>query len=139
MMLPAVSQTTSKNTVSTLIDKNGDTLIVMGLTEAKLILKNLLECEINDSIIEQYTLRDSLNNEKIIFKDNIIENLTEQNNNKDVMIENYKLVIVNNEDIINKKDIIISEQKDEIERQIRLKRLGLLGSVTLPIIVLFLK
>jgi len=110
----------------------------MSLSDAKLILSDLLEYEITDSLLNVYVERDSLNSEKIILKDNIIEKLNLQNKNKDEIIKNLNTIIINKIKEIEYKDLTIEDQKKEIKKQRNLKRLGLVGSVVLPILTLIL-
>jgi hypothetical protein len=110
----------------------------MSLSDAKLILSDLLEYEITDSLLNVYVERDSLNSEKIILKDSIIEKLELQNKNKDEIIKNLNDIITNKIKEIDYKDLTIEEQQKEINKQRNLKRLGFVGSVVLPIITLIL-
>lgn len=138
MVLPAISQTTSNGTIESVVNKDGDTLVIMSLSDAKLILSDLLEYEITDSLLNVYVERDSLNSEKIILKDSIIEKLELQNKNKDEIIKNLNDIITNKIKEIEYKDLTIEDQKKEIKKQRNLKRLGLVGSVVLPILILIL-
>ena len=138
MVLPAISQTTSNGTIESVVNKDGDTLVIMSLSDAKLILSDLLEYEITDSLLNVYVERDSLNSEKIILKDSIIEKLELQNKNKDEIIKNLNDIITNKIKEIDYKDLTIEEQQKEINKQRNLKRLGFVGSVVLPIITLIL-
>jgi len=138
MMLPAISQTTSKGTIESVVDKEGDTLIIMSLPIAKYILADLLEYEITDSLLNVYIERDSLNSEKIILKDNIIEKLELQNKNKDEIIKNLKIIITNKTKEIEYNSLTIEDQKKEIKKQKNLKRVGFIGAVVLPIITLII-
>lgn len=138
MVLPAISQTTSKGTIESVVNKDGDTLVIMSLSDAKLILSDLLEYEITDSLLNVYVERDSLNSEKIILKDSIIEKLNLQNKNKDEIIKNLNDIIINKIKEIEYKNLIIEDQKKEIKKQRNLKRLGFVGSVVLPILTLIL-
>lgn len=138
MVLPAISQTTSNGTIESVVNKDGDTLIFMSLSDAKLILSDLLEYEITDSLLNVYVERDSLNSEKIILKDSIIEKLELQNKNKDEIIKNLNDIVINKIKEIEYKDLIIEDQKKEIKKQRNLKRLGLVGSVFLSILTLIL-
>jgi hypothetical protein len=110
----------------------------MSLSDAKLILSDLLEYEITDSLLNVYVERDSLNSEKIILKDSIIEKLELQNKNKDEIIKNLNDIITNKIKEIEYKDLTIEDQKKEIKKQRNLKRLGFVGSVVLPILTLIL-
>jgi len=138
MVLPAISQTTLNGTIESVVNKDGDTLVIMSLSDAKLILSDLLEYEITDSLLNVYVERDSLNSEKIILKDSIIEKLELQNKNKDEIIKNLNDIITNKIKEIDYKDLTIEEQQKEINKQRNLKRLGFVGSVVLPILTLIL-
>ena len=138
MVLPAISQTTSNGTIESVVNKDGDTLVIMSLSDAKLILSDLLEYEITDSLLNVYGEWDSLNSEKIILKDSIIEKLNLQNKNKDEIIKNLNNIVINKIKEIEYKDLTIEDQKKEIKKQRNLKRLGFVGSVVLPILTLIL-
>jgi len=138
MALPAVCQTTLNGNIESLINDKGDTLIVMPLEEAKMLLTDLLECEVSDSLLNIYVERDSLNKEKIILKDNIIEKLKLQNQNSENIIKNLEDIVGNKDEEISLKDKTIKEQKKEIKKQINLKRLGFIGSIVLPIVTLII-
>jgi hypothetical protein len=138
MVLPAVSQTTLNGNIESLINDKGDTLIVMHLDDAKMLLTDLLECEVTDSLLNVYVERDSLNKEKIILKDNIIEKLKLQNQNSENIIKNLEEIVGNKDEEISLKDKTIKEQKKEIKKQRNLKRLGFIGSIVLPIVTLII-
>ena len=138
MVLPVVSQTTLNGNIESLINVKGDTLIVMPLEEAKMLLTDLLECEVTDSLLNIYVERDSLNKEKIILKDNIIEKLKLQNQNTENIIKNLEEIVGNKDEEISLKDKTIKEQKKEIKKQRNLKRLGFIGSIVLPILTLII-
>jgi calcineurin-like phosphoesterase family protein len=108
----------------------------MNLEDAKYILSDLLEYEVTDSLLNIYVERDSLNTEKIILKDDIIEKLNLQNSNCKEIVTNLEKIISNNDIAITLKDDTIKQQKKEIRKQKFLKILGLAGSVILPIVTL---
>jgi vacuolar-type H+-ATPase subunit I/STV1 len=138
MVLPAVCQTTLNGNIESLVNDKGDTLIVMPLEEAKILLTDLLECEVTDSLLNIYVERDSLNKEKIILKDNIIQKLKLQNQNSENIIKNIEEIVGNKDEEISLKDKTIKEQKKEIKKQRNLKRLGFIGSILLPIVTLII-
>jgi hypothetical protein len=138
MVLPAVCQTTLNGNIESLVNDKGDTLIVMYLDDAKMLLTDLLECEVTDSLLNIYIERDSLNKEKIILKDNIIEKLKLQNQNSENIIKNLEEIVGNKDEEISLKDKTIKEQKKEIKKQRNLKRLGFIGSILLPIVTLII-
>tara|TARA_S200002703_G_scaffold1341_3_gene2372 strand:- start:7971 stop:8309 length:339 start_codon:yes stop_codon:yes gene_type:complete len=110
----------------------------MPLEEAKMLLTDLLECEVTDSLLNIYVERDSLNKEKIILKDNIIEKLKLQNQNSENIIKNLEDIVGNKDEEISLKDKTIKEQKKEIKKQRNLKRIGFIGSIVLPIVTLII-
>ena len=138
MVLPVVSQTTLNGNIESLVNDKGDTLIVMPLEEAKMLLTDLLECEVTDSLLNIYVERDSLNKEKIILKDNIIEKLKLKNQNSENIIKNLEDIVGNKDEEISLKDKTIKEQKKEIKKQRNLKRIGFIGSIVLPIVTLII-
>ncbi len=138
MVLPAVSQTTLNGNIESLVNDKGDTLIVMHLDDAKMLLTDLLECEVTDSLLNVYVERDSLNKEKIILKDGIIDKLKLQNQNSETIIKNLEELLNNKDEEISLKDDIIETQKKEIKKQRNLKRVGFISAVVLPILTLIL-
>jgi hypothetical protein len=137
-MLPAISQTISKGDIKTIVNEKGDTLIIMNLEDAKFILSDLLQYEITDSLLNVYVQRDSLNQSKIILKDELIEKLNLQNSNYQEIISNLEFIIENKNIEISYKDTTIKQQKKEIKKQRNLKILGFLGSIILPILTLLI-
>lgn len=138
MVLPAVSQTTLNGNIESLVNDKGDTLIVMHLDDAKMLLTDLLECEVTDSLLNVYVERDSLNKEKIILKDGIIDKLKLQNQNSETIIKNLEELLKNKDEEISLKDDTIESQKKEIKKQKNLKRVGFISAVVLPILTLIL-
>lgn len=138
MVLPAVSQTTLNGNIESLVNDKGDTLIVMHLDDAKMLLTDLLEYEVTDSLLNVYVERDSLNKEKIILKDGIINKLKLQNQNSETIIKNLEELLNNKDEEISLKDDIIETQKKEIKKQRNLKRVGFISAVVLPILTLIL-
>ena len=138
MALPVSSQTISKGEIKSVVNQKGDTLVMMHLSDAKKILTDLLEYEITDSLLNVYIERDSLNSEKIILKDRLIEKLNLQNQNYTTIVSNLEEVIKNKEQVIVFKDKTIKEQEREIKKQRRLKNLGFVGCVVLPILTLII-
>ena len=125
MTLPTISQTISKGEIKTTVNDKGDTLVIMNLEDAKFILSDLLQYEVTDSLLNIYVERDSLNTEKIILKDDIIEKLNLQNSNCKEIVTNLEEIISNKDSEIVLKDDTIKQQKKEIRKQKFLKFLGL--------------
>lgn len=138
MVLPVASQTISKGEIKTITNTKGDTLILMHLDDAKKILADLLQYEVTDSLLNVYVERDSLNSEKIILKDELIEKLNLQNKNFEQIVSNLEMVVNNKDQIITFKDKTIKQQEKEIKKQKLLKNLGFVGCVILPVITLII-
>ena len=68
---PILSQTISKGEIKTIVE-NGDTLVIMNLEDAKIILNDLLEYEIADSLLTVYKEKDSLNTNTITLQKEVI-------------------------------------------------------------------
>jgi uncharacterized protein (UPF0335 family) len=145
MALPARSQNTLKEQerVQAVINEYGDTVIQMSLSDAKLILKVVLEKEINDSLLNIYTVVDSLNKNKISLLVNKIEALQVEKHNLTEMVNNLNSVIKNKEAETKILNDIIKKQKKEIRKQKIIKIVALVGDVVLPVAtlltVIFLK
>jgi len=136
MTLPTQSQIISKGEVKTIINENGDTLVMMNLEDARVILNDLLEYEIVDSLITVYKEKDSLNTNTITLQKDIIVKLTQKSENQSVQISNFQSILDNKDQELLLKEDIIKQQKKEIRKQKLLKILGFTGSVILPIITL---
>ncbi len=145
MALPARSQNTLKEQerVQAVINEYGDTVIQMSLSDAKLILKVVLEKEINDSLLSVYTVVDSLNKNKISLLVNKIEALQLEKQNLTEMVSNLNAVLKNKDAETQILNDIIKKQKKEIRKQKIIKIVALVGDVVLPVAtlltVIFLK
>ena len=136
MMLPAQSQTISRGEVKTLINKKGDTLVIMNLQDARLILNDLLEYEIADSLLTVYKEKDSLHTNTLTLQKDIITKLIQKSDNHNVQISNFETILSNkNKEILLKEDTL-KQQKKEIRKQKFLKIIGFTGSIILPILTL---
>ena len=136
MALPSQSQTISKGEVKTLVNENGDTLVMMNLDDARIILSDLMEYEIVDSLLTVYKEKDSLNTNTITLHKDIIVKLTKKSDNQQIQIDNFQTILDNKNEEIILKDDTIKQQKKEIRKQKFLKILGFTGSVVLPILTL---
>jgi len=134
--LPTISQNISTGEIKTYINHEGDTLIILPLDDAKIILSDLLQYEITDSILEIYKERDSLNLNTITLQKDIITNLTFQNTNLKEVILNFEQIQENQRDKLILKDNVINNQKKEIRKQKFHKIIGFIGSVVLPVLTL---
>ena len=136
MILPIHSQTILRGEVKEIINSDGDVLVVMHLEDARIILNDLLEYEVVDSLLTVYKEKDSLNTNTISLQKDIIFKLVEKSDNQQSQINNFQKILDNNKQIIQYKDDTIKHQKKEIRKQKLQKILGFSGSVILPILTL---
>lgn len=134
------SQTISKPEprVQTLINSKGDTMIQMNLADAKIILNDLFDKQVSDSLVDIYSVRDSLNMVKVNLLKSEVDTYKEKCGNYSIMISNFTKLIVNKDTEISLLNQIIKDQKKEIRKQKILKILGFTAAVVLPITTLLI-
>ena len=136
MILPIHSKIISKGEVKETINSNGDTLVIMHLEDARVILSDLLEYEIVDSLLTVYKEKDSLNTNTITLQKDVITKLSQKSQNQEYQISNFESILANKNQELQYKDDTIKEQKKEIRKQKLLKLTGFAGSIILPILTL---
>jgi len=137
MMSQMHSQTLSKNQrIKAVVTNKGDTLLQMNISDARKLLKIVLEKEVNDNLLAYYIKRDSLNQDLITIKDEKIKSLIITNYNLQLINENLNKVIANHE--ANAKELrdVIKKQNKEIRKQKVLKTIGFIGCVVLPLLTI---
>lgn len=115
---------------------NGDTLIQMPLSSAKIILQSVLENEIADSLLTSLAVKDSINTNIIEMQISTIRLLQEKSNNQEQLNQNLNLIIQNKDLEIEMLNEIIRKQKRYIRKQKLIKTVSLVGNIVLPIAVL---
>lgn len=138
MPLSLVCQNISKGEIKTIVNSHGDTLIMMRLDDAKVILSDLMEFRYVDSLLSIYKLRDSLKTSTIVMQKDVIDKLIQKSNNQDTQLTNFQSILSNKDQEITLKEDVIKTQKKEIRKQKVLKIIGFAGSVVLPIITLII-
>jgi len=108
----------------------------MNLEDARIVLSDLLEYEIVDSLLTVYKEKDSLNTNIISLQRDVISKLSIKSNNQQSIIDNFEEILSNKEIEIEFKDKTIKQQKKEIRKQKTLKLVGFIGSIVLPILTL---
>ena len=136
MILPIHSQVISRGEVKETINNNGDTLVIMHLEDARIILNDLLEYEIADSLLTVYKEKDSLNTNTISLQKDVITKLTQKSQNQELQLKNFQTLLDNSNKVIAYKNDTIDQQKKEIRKQKFQKILGFSGSILLPILTL---
>lgn len=124
--------------VTTTINSKGDTLIQFKLSDARLVLNDLLEKRISDSLVFHYEKLDKSR----IFSYKLMESklmVTESKlNNTELMVTNMEKVVVNKDNEINLLNSTIKQQTKEIFKQKTLKIFGFSAAVILPITAILL-
>jgi hypothetical protein len=110
----------------------------MNLEDAKVILNDLLEYEIADSLLTVYKEKDTLNTNTITLQKEVIFKLMEKSENQQSQIDNFQQILDNKNSELGMKEDTIKQQKKELRKQKFLKFLGLGGSIILPIIAILL-
>lgn len=136
MILPIHSQTISRGEIKETVNSNGDTLVIMHLEDARIVLNDLLEYKIVDSLLTIYKEKDSLNSNKIKIQKDIISKLIEKNSNQQNQMDNFQQMLDNKSEELKLKEDTIQQQKKEIRKQKLLKLTGFTGSIIFPVLVL---
>ena len=140
MTSQSVSQTTlTKDYRVKVIVIKGDTLIQFKISDAKIILVDVLEKEKLETLVKDYQISDSIKDNSIAIQQTIIKDLEEKSVKQLMVIDNQNNITTNkNEEIIILNDSIKS-QKKEIRKQKTLKIIGFTAAVVFPIVVLIIK
>ena len=126
--MPLNSQITlKKGQVKTFVSDTGDTLIAMRLDDAKIVLTDLLNYQLADSIIKEYELKDKESSKVIVLQKDVISRLSNQLLNNETRISNLEGVVKNKDEEILIKDNVIKKQKKEIFKQKSFKIFGFIG------------
>lgn len=140
MSLPTLSQSISiKETRVKAVVIQGDTLIQFKLSDAKLILIDVLQKEKLDSLVEYYQVNDSLKDITVGLQYAMIRDLQSKSDIQLKVVDNLNVVILNKDKEIALLNDTITKQKKEIRKQKALKIIGFTAAVVLPIIVLIYK
>lgn len=105
-----------KARVQTIINAQGDTLIQMKLSDAKVILNRVLEAQITDSILNIYQLRDTLRSNTMSMQVSEIKLLQERSVNQDILVGNLTKILNNDKEEIKLINQTLSDQKKEIRK-----------------------
>ncbi len=121
--------------VTVVIDSKGDTIIQFKAADAKIILKDVLDKQVLDTIVKVYVVRDSLQNSTITLQLNVIKNLENENKNKDIITSNLDKVVMNKDSEITKLNVVVEKQKKEIRKQKFLKITAYITGVLIPLVI----
>jgi hypothetical protein len=110
----------------------------MRIEDAKVILTDILNYQIADSIISEYEAKDKESSKVITLQKNAIFKLNGELANDEARIAALEGVIKNKDEEIALKDDTIKNQKREIRKQKGLKILGFSGAIILPVVTALL-
>jgi hypothetical protein len=140
MAYPTLSQNTSKiePRVQTTVNSKGDTLVTMTLADAKIVLSDLYNKQISDSLIEIYVSREKIHTSTISLLKTDVDLYIKKCNNLNIIINNDTKIIDNKDTEIALLNETINTQKKEIIKQKVLKIMGFTAAVVLPITTILL-
>jgi uncharacterized coiled-coil protein SlyX len=135
-----LSQTISiKNNRVNAVVVNGDTLIQFKLSDAKIILADVLEKEKLENLVKCYEVNDSLKDVTVGFQYAMIRDLQSKCDMQLKVVDNLNVIIINKDKEIALLNDTIKKQKKEIRKQKALKIMGFTAAIVAPIIVLIYK
>jgi hypothetical protein len=131
---------TKEPRVTTIVNSKGDTLIQLKLSDAKIILKDVLDRRVLDSMVNAYSVSDSLKTSTIMLQVSVIKVLQEKSGNQQKLMANLDKIITNKDNEIGLLNNVVKTQKKEIRHQKFLKIVGFITAVVIPIaILIFIK
>jgi hypothetical protein len=140
MSLQTLSQTISiKDNRVTAVVINGDTLIQFKLSDAKIILADVLEKQKLDSLVRYYEINDSLKDVTVGFQFSMLRDMQTKSELQIKVVNNLNDIITNKDKEISLLNETIKKQKKEIIKQKVLKIMGFTAAIVAPIIVLIYK
>lgn len=125
--------------VQTIINQKGDTLIQFHIKDAKILLADVLDKEILDSIVSVYKNRDSISQKQIQLYVKEVRLMQEKSINKDTENANLNKIIELRNTEISELNKTIKQDKKEIRKQKFYKVLAMISAIALPILVLIVK
>jgi hypothetical protein len=120
------------------VTAQGDTLVQFQIKDAKKLLADVLDKKIVDSLVNVYMLRDGLQKNTIDLQVSQIKAMQQKSDNQAQQVINLEKMIANKDEEVAILNNTIEDQKKEIRKQKRLKTLGFVGAIVLPILVLLL-
>ena len=108
----------------------------MKLADAKIILAEILDKEIVDSLVNVYMERDAINSSTIQIQIKEIKAYQAKSLNQQEQISNLNSIIKIKDEELVVLNKVVSDQKKEIRKQKTYKVFGFIAAVVLPIVVL---
>lgn len=124
--------------VKPVVNTKGDTLIQLKLSDAKILLKDVLEKQICDSTVAELTELDALRGVTIGLQQDKITTLETKFGNCNTMVGNLETVVKNKDTEIGLLNDIIKKQGRAILKQKMFKFMGFGAAILIPITFLLL-
>lgn len=121
------------------VNKQGDTLLIMNIADARTILSDLLDKQVVDSIVNYYQQKDSINSYAIAIQKKQIENLQQQSLNQDLQIIALEDMIKVHEAEKKELNTTIKKQSKEIKKQKNIKTAAIIAAIVGPLAVFLSK
>jgi hypothetical protein len=125
--------------VRPVVNTKGDTLIQIKLSDAKILLEDVLEKKNCDSTVARYIQLDSLRTTTIALQKDKIETLETKFSNCNSMVVNLETVVKNKNTEIKLLNGIVKKQNREILRQKMFKFVGFGVAILIPVTFLLLQ
>lgn len=125
--------------VRPVVNTKGDTLIQIKLSDAKILLEDVLEKKNCDSTVARYIQLDSLRTTTIALQKDKIETLEIKFSNCNSMVVNLETVVKNKNTEIKLLNGIVKKQNREILRQKMFKFVGFGVAILIPVTFLLLQ
>jgi hypothetical protein len=124
--------------VRPVVNTKGDTLIQIKLSDAKILLQDVLEKEVCDSTVAEYIQLDNLRSGTIALQKDKIQTLETKFNNDELRISNLESVLKNKDTELGLLNDIIKKQGREIMIQKVFKIGGFSLALAIPITYLLI-
>ena len=124
--------------VKPVLNKAGDTLIQLKVSDAKILLKDVLEKKLCDSTVAEYIQLDNLRSGTIALQQDKITTLETKFSNCNTMVGNLETVVKNKDTEIGLLNDIIKKQDRVILKQKMFKFMGFGVAIIVPITFLLL-
>ena len=125
--------------VRPVVNAKGDTLIQLKLSDAKILLQDVLEKKVCDSTVAKYIELDSLKSSTIALQNDKIEILETKFSNCNTMVGKLETVVKNKNTELKILNSIINKQNKDILRQKFYKFVGFGVAILIPVTFLILQ
>jgi hypothetical protein len=121
------------------VNAKGDTLIQLKLSDAKILLQDVLEKKVCDSTVAKYIELDGLKSSTIALQNDKIEILETKFSNCNIMVGKLETVVKNKNTELKILNSIINKQNKDILKQKFYKFVGFGVAILIPVTFLILQ